>query len=72
MATINKSDYHGDRASHGGKGDLPRGDHEVFRAGRYWLRSECCNAPVADASGPGPDGEEYTCKKCECFTRVKQ
>ena len=72
MASINKSADSSDRATGGGKGDQPRGSHEHFRKARFWWRSLCCNAPVADVADLGPDGEGHACKDCECFTHIKE
>lgn len=72
MPSINRSDCFADRATHGGKGDLFRGDRTKFRNARIWWRSECCNAPVVHLGGCiGPDAEDHSCTECECFTHIK-
>lgn len=68
MASINKSDAHFDRATHGGKGDLHRGNIRKFSEALYWKRSSCCNAHVGvdkiKATGLSIETKFLICKGC--------
>lgn len=51
----NRNDSSADRR---GKGDMPRVDTQVYRAGAFWGVSDCCNAPIETLGG------QAYCEKC--------
>lgn len=58
MGMNNRSDSSADRRNGRGKGDMPRVNTPIYRAGAFWGVSDCCRAMIETLGG-----QDY-CEKC--------